>query len=152
MRRTPTHECGLVFNTKQDCAVLKRGGWKNMPKNWLPYNPYLKQLAKTLRNNMTLSEILLWQQLKKKQLDGFDFDRQKPIDEFIVDFYCKELKLAIEIDGSTHDNEKSWQKDQLRQKRLEQLGVSFLRFSDKEIKENLEGVLTAIRSWIQTHP
>jgi very-short-patch-repair endonuclease len=118
----------------------------------LPYNPKLKLLARQLRKNMTLSEILLWEHLKNKKMCGFDFDRQRPIDEFIVDFYCKELMLAVEIDGSAHDDEKSWQKDQSRQRKLEQLGVKFLRFMDEDVKKNMEGVLTIIQQWIQTHP
>jgi len=75
-----------------------------MSPKWkiVPYNPELKSLAKELRRNMTLSEVLLWNELRKKQMLGFDFDRQRPIYNFIVDFYCKELSLAIEIDGDTH--------------------------------------------------
>jgi very-short-patch-repair endonuclease len=62
----------------------------------------LKVLARELRRNMTLSEVLLWKELKNKSVLGYDFDRQRPIGNFIVDFYCKELALAIEIDGDTH--------------------------------------------------
>jgi very-short-patch-repair endonuclease len=68
----------------------------------IPYNPNLKQFARHLRNNSTLSEILLWKQIKNKAF-GIEFHRQVPIDEFIVDFYCHELMLAIEIDGISHD-------------------------------------------------
>lgn len=74
---------------------------------------------------MTLSEVLLWQELKGKQMLGYDFDRQKPIDNYIVDFYCKTLKLAIEIDGQSHENEEVAVNDTKRQKRLESLGVQF---------------------------
>ena len=70
----------------------------------IPYNPKLKRYARELRKTMTLSEVLLWKELKQKQILGYDFDRQRPIDEYIVDFYCKELNLAIEIDGITHHN------------------------------------------------
>jgi very-short-patch-repair endonuclease len=65
----------------------------------IPYNPKLVSLAKQLRNNMTISEVLLWDELKSKQLLGYEFDRQRPIDNYIVDFYCKDLQLVIEIDG-----------------------------------------------------
>jgi very-short-patch-repair endonuclease len=68
----------------------------------LPYNPKLKILARRLRNNSTLAEVLLWQNIKGKSY-GYEFHRQLPIDEFIVDFYCHELHLAIEIDGDTHN-------------------------------------------------
>ncbi len=73
---------------------------------------------------------------------GFDFHRQKPIDNFIVDFFCNELMLAIEIDGSTH-NEK-FEIDFQRQQELETLGIKFLRFQDKEIRFNLDNVLITI--------
>jgi len=68
----------------------------------LQYNPKLKEFARRLRNNSTYAEIRLWQKLNKKQLKGYDFHRQKPIDNFIVDFFCHELMLAIEIDGVSH--------------------------------------------------
>ena len=65
------------------------------------YNPKLKKLARNLRNNMTLPEVILWNQLKGRKL-GFDFHRQKPIDNYIVDFFCSKLKLIIEVDGNIH--------------------------------------------------
>ena len=114
----------------------------------IPYNPRLKQIARMLRKNMTLSEVLLWQQLKGKQLMGLDFDRQKPLNEFIVDFYCKELMLAIEIDGSSHDSEYRQIKDRIRQQKLESLGVRFLRFDDLVVKSSMEYVLEEIQSWV----
>ena len=115
-----------------------------MTTNIIPYNPKLKKLARELRKNMTLGENLLWRHLRNKQILGFDFDRQKPIDEFIIDFYCKELKLAIEIDGYSHDIPQINIKDKTRQKHLEKLGINFLRFTEREVYTNLEGVLLAI--------
>jgi very-short-patch-repair endonuclease len=94
---------------------------------------------------------LLWQQLKRKQMRGFDFDRQRPIDRYIVDFYCKDLKLAIEIDGSSHDGEEATRRDKIRQDRLESLGVRFLRFADADVKQNMDMVLTTIHNWIDTN-
>ena len=67
------------------------------------YNPYLKEKAKELRNNSTLGEIVLWKKLKGKQCYGFDFHRQKPINNYIVDFYCNKLNLVIEVDGYSHN-------------------------------------------------
>ena len=123
-------------------------------KTILPYNPILKELARELRANSTLSEVLLWQYLRGRQMEGYDFDRQKPIDNFIVDFFCNELMLAIEIDGDTHNYKIS--RDIERQKRVEGLGVRFLRFTDEEVKQNIEGVVALIEMWIRdntiTHP
>ena len=128
-----------------------RGGDTGVGRKIIPYNPKLKELAKKLRKNMTLSEILLWDQLKQKKMLGFDFDRQKPVDEYIVDFYCKDLMLAIEIDGGSHDFEEVYENDVIRQKRLESLGVRFLRFHDLDVKKNLNGVLRVIEHWIKEH-
>ena len=97
---------------------------------------------------MTLSEVLLWQELKGKQMCGFDFDRQRPIDNYIVDFYCKDLQLAIEIDGESHDYHETQIKDRIRQRRLEKLGVRFLRFDDHDIKTSMGWVLEEIELWI----
>ena len=112
----------------------------------LPYNPELKSLAKELRSNMILSEVLLWNEIRNKQILGYDFDRQRPIDNFIVDFYCKELMLAIEIDGDSHTYRYDY--DDERQRCLENLGVHFLRFDDLEVKKDMNNVLRVIEDWI----
>ncbi|MGC2062017.1 MAG: endonuclease domain-containing protein [Thermodesulfovibrionales bacterium] len=78
-----------------------------------------------------------------------DFDRQKPIGNFIIDFFCNELMLAIEIDGDTHNYKVSH--DIERQKRIEGLGVRFLRFTDEEVKQNIEGVVAGIEKWIRSN-
>jgi very-short-patch-repair endonuclease len=105
-----------------------------MPKRKIiPYNSDLKDLASKLGKNMTLSEVLLWNELKQKAMLGYDFDIQRPIGNYIVDFYCKELSLAIEIDGDSHINKYDY--DEKRQKTLEKLGVHFLRFEDIEVKK-----------------
>jgi very-short-patch-repair endonuclease len=110
------------------------------------FNPRLKELARHLRKNSTLAEVLLWNVLKRRNVKGYRFNRQKPIDEFIVDFYCHELKVVIEIDGVTHD----WnvKKDMMRQKKLETLGITVLRFLDSDVRDNMEGVLLSIGEWI----
>ncbi len=118
----------------------------------IPYNPILKERARELRKNMTPGEVTLWKHLKGKQMCGYDFDRQRPIDQFIVDFYCKKLMLAIEIDGSSHDSPEAQQRDAERQRRLESLGVRFLRFREEEVCGEVEGVLRVIEEWIKTHP
>jgi very-short-patch-repair endonuclease len=117
-----------------------------MKRKIIPYKPYLKELAKQLRQNSTLAEVLLWDQLKSKQLLGLDFDRQKPLGNYIVDFYCKELMLAIEIDGDSHDYK--YQEDIARQQELEELGIRFLRFDDLEVKKDIHNVLRVIEAWV----
>ncbi|MDB4927464.1 endonuclease domain-containing protein [Mucilaginibacter sp.] len=110
----------------------------------IPYNSNLKRLANKLRKDMTYGEVLLWNELKRNKLFGFDFDRQRCIDNYIVDFYCKELLLAIEIDGMSHNNEETFAKDEIRQKKLEKLGVRFIRFSESEVKNDMMNVLRGI--------
>lgn len=117
-----------------------------MKKKFLKYNPALKVKARELRNNSTKTEILLWKFLKGKQLLGYDFHRQKPIDEFIVDFFCPDLMLAIEIDGGTHIGKEKY--DAARQQKLENLGVRFLRFKDDDVFYNCDFVMKEIERWI----
>jgi len=116
-------------------------------KTRYPYNPKLKERAKQLRNNSTLSEVLLWKQLRNKQMMGYDFDRQKPIDSYIIDFFCDELKLAVEIDGDSHLDK--IEEDKIRQQKLEQFGIKFLRFSDLDVKKNIQNVLHTIKGWVE---
>jgi (E)-4-hydroxy-3-methylbut-2-enyl-diphosphate synthase len=113
----------------------------------IPYNSNLKELASQLRKNMTLSEVLLWNELKQKKILGFDFDRQRPINNYIVDFFCKELNLAIEINGDTHIYRDDY--DDERQRNLEIMGVHFLRFDDIEVKKSMSNVLRVIEDWIE---
>jgi very-short-patch-repair endonuclease len=94
----------------------------------IPYNPKLKQLARNLRNNSSKSEIILWMRLKGKQMKGYDFHRQKPLDNYIADFFCHELMLAIEIDGYSHLLDEVQIKDAKKEKRLNELGIRVLRF------------------------
>ncbi len=112
------------------------------------YHPDLIETARYLRNNSTLTETILWQKLKNKQINGYDFHRQKPIDHYIVDFFCPKLMLAIEIDGSIHDTDESRLNDALRQEKIEEYGVQFLRFKNNDIKNNMENVMNRISEWI----
>jgi len=118
-----------------------------LTKSIIPYNPELKELSRDLRKNSTLSEVLLWQQIQKRQIGGYKFLRQKPIHNYIVDFYCKELMLAIEIDGDSHNVKMD--SDRRRQRDLELIGIRFLRFLDIDIKKNMEGVLIAIHKCVE---
>ena len=119
-----------------------------MTRKIIPYNPKLKELAKKLRQNMTFSEVKLWNELKNGQLMGYDFDRQRPIGNYIVDFFCKDLQLVLEVDGITHLDEKVIKKDKIRQEDLEELGVSFLRFDALLMVNKIEAAVREIRDWI----
>jgi very-short-patch-repair endonuclease len=120
-----------------------------MRRKIIPYNPKLKELARRFRNNPTEGERKLWQHLKGKQMLGYDFDRQKPLDQFIVDFFCYDLMLAIEINGDFHfDEQGRVERDKKRQQRVEKLGIRFLRFSDDDVTLNIDGVLEVIENWI----
>ncbi len=121
------------------------------PAHFITYEPHLKELARQLRQNMTPGEVILWQHLKKRQMCGYDFDRQRPIDRYIVDFHCKRLMLAIEVDGSSHNGELAQHDDQIRQARLESLGVGFLRFREEQVCAQTQAVLRIIRAWINEH-
>ncbi len=105
----------------------------------LPYNPELKQRARELRRAGNLSEALLWNQIKKKQLLGLDFDRQKIIGNYIVDFYCAEIKVVLEIDGYSHINKAEY--DARRDAYLKKLGLTVIRIADVDVKKNLAGVM-----------
>jgi len=110
----------------------------------IPYNPRLVKLARKLRSKSTLSEIILWQHLKKGQVHGFDFHRQRPVDNYIVDFICCELWLVIELDGYSHLLEDQSENDRRREERLCDLGLKVIRFWDEEIIEDIDGVLQVI--------
>lgn len=115
---------------------------------YLPYNKNLKEFSRKLRNNSTLGEILLWKQLRAGSMDGYTFNRQKPLGNYIVDFYCKPLHLVIEVDGGYHFEEEQKIRDDERQKILEGLQLNFLRFHDDEVRKDMHQVLRKIRTYI----
>lgn len=121
-----------------------------MIRKILAYNPKLKQLAGNLRKQGILSEVLLWNELKGKKMMGYDFHRQRPIGDYIVDFFCQELNLVIEIDGSSHNDETA-EDDEKRQKFLESLELEVMRFYDGDVKNTLSDVIDYIKEWIQEH-
>jgi len=98
------------------------------------YQGELKQYSRDLGQNSTLGEVLLWEHLRRKQMRGYQFNRQKPLKNFIVDFYCRHLNLIIEIDGSSHMHERVQAKDFNREKVLREFGLSVLRFSETEVR------------------
>ena len=118
-----------------------------MPNIIIPYDPELKLLAGQLRKNSTLAEVLLWKNIRKKAL-GVEFHPQVPMLSYIVDFYCHEIGLAIEIDGPIHDFNYFY--DVQRQDKIEAYGVEFLRFTNDEVKNNLFSALLVIREKVDT--
>ncbi len=119
-----------------------------MKRKIIPYNPILKEKAKELRQNMTFSEVKLWNEIKNGRLMGYDFDRQTPVGNYIIDFFCKDLLLGLEIDGITHLDEKVILQDEKRQKVLEEIGISFLRFDAMLVVNKVEAVVREIKNWI----
>ena len=116
---------------------------------YLPYNKNLRDFSRYLRKNSTLSEILLWNELKNEKMLGYQFNRQKPIHRYIVDFYCKKLNLVIEIDGCSHGCEEVYLNDIKREEILKSIGLKFLRFDDMEVKLNRNNVLRVIEDYIK---
>lgn len=114
----------------------------------LKYNQRLKALSRDLRNNLTDSERMLWSRLCRKQILGVPFYRQKPIGEYIVDFYAPKVSLVIEIDGSQHLDEAQMQKDKLRDEYLQGQGLEVLRFYNIDIFKNIEGVMEMIYGFV----
>jgi very-short-patch-repair endonuclease len=98
---------------------------------------------------MTFSEVKLWKELKNRKMLGYDFDRQRPNGNNIVDFYCKDLQLALEVDGLTHDSERALQRDKTRQDELEKFGVSFFRFDALLVINDVEAALKGLATWIE---
>ncbi|MEP7165377.1 MAG: endonuclease domain-containing protein [Ferruginibacter sp.] len=104
--------------------------------------------AKKLRNNVTNEEMILWGMLKDK-FPTLKFRRQHPVSNYIADLYCHSQKLIIEIDGSIHDLEEVRQADEQRQKNLQDPGINVIRFTNKEVRNNLEQVIQIIEKSIK---
>ena len=120
-----------------------------MNEPFVPYNPNLKEKARELRNNSTKSEIVLWKYLKGRQMCGLDFHRQKPVDQFILDFFCLSIYLGIELDGYTHHFEDKAVSDIKREKRLMSLGIRIIRFWDEDVFYEIDNVLRVIEITVQ---
>ena len=99
---------------------------------------------KRLRNEMTPEEVILWAQLKRRHLNGFKFRRQYSIGPYIVDFYCPEARLVIEVDGGGHFTDEGIANDRIRQQAIENCGIHFLRFTNTGIRDNLYEVVSRI--------
>lgn len=123
-----------------------RGGRNSSNYFSLPYNPALKERAKELRQAGNLSEVLFWNQVKNKQFKGLDFDRQKIIGNYIVDFYCSNCQVVIEIDGATHDDKVEY--DANRDAFLERLGLTVIHIPVNDIMFKLGEVM----EMLEQHP
>ena len=114
------------------------------------YNKNLQPYANRLRKEMTKAEACLWKYvLRAGQMKDFRFRRQRPVLNYIADFMCKELMLIIEVDGITHHWEEVMQKDEIRQKALEEAGFTVIRFTDNEVLTNIQGVYNYLEDWIE---
>ncbi len=125
----------------------KETNWFTSPHLW----DKIKPLARQFRHEPTPAEERLWQRLRKRQISGLKFRRQHCIDKFIVDFYCSEACLIIEVDGSVH--EYTAEEDAVRQEFLERLGFKVLRFTNQEVMEALDTVINRIKGAVaDTNP
>jgi len=122
--------------------------YKNFVEN-LPYNPILKPLLSGKRKAGILSEVLFWKEVRAKTFYQIDFDRQRIIGNYIVDFYVKRLGLIIEIDGWSHDTKQAY--DNRRQNYLESLGLKMFRITDFDVKNNLSVVMKDLENFIIEH-
>jgi very-short-patch-repair endonuclease len=117
----------------------------------LRYNKRLAPLARELRKNMTDAEKLGWSKVSRRQIAGYQFYRQRIIEDYIVDFYCPTAKLVVKIDGGQHYSGEGKQGDELRDKSLGDLGLKVLRFSNLEVLQNIDGVLEHIFNNIKSY-
>ena len=116
----------------------------------LKYNPNNKQFAQRLRTEQTDAEKLLWNKIRKKQIKGYLFSRQKPIGNYIADFYCHKLKIVIEVDGDLHYlTEEDRIKDKLRDEYFKKLGITVYRITNIEIYKHLDEVVQGIWNLVE---
>jgi very-short-patch-repair endonuclease len=106
---------------------------------------------KELRNNSTYAEVFFWQQVKGRQLEGRKFRRQTSVGNYIVDFYCPEEKLIIELDGEVHFDEVAIKYDEKRTEFLESVGLKVVRFENQDVLKNTEYVLSKIKEHFNKH-
>jgi very-short-patch-repair endonuclease len=113
------------------------------------YNKKLKSNARQLRKNLTQAETLLWSRLRRKQMLNIQFYRQKPIGNYIVDFYAPSIRLVIEADGSQHNGMLYMQRDRARDLAIESKKLKVLRFDNLQILKSIDSVMSVIFSWIE---
>ena len=115
------------------------------------YNRKLKNLARHLRKNMTDAERLLWSRIRKKQLGGYQFYRQRPLGKYIVDFYCPAARLVVEVDGGQHFFQNSRVHDTERDRFFKRHGIRVLRFTNLQVLNEIENVLDTIYEALKAH-
>ena len=130
-------------------SAANRGIFKIM--TILPYNKNLQPYARQLRKKLTDTELILWAHLRKKQIKGIQFYRQKALGNFIVDFYAPSVKLIIEVDGSQHYEPSAVEQDLSRDTYLSELQLYVLRFDNNQVRQSLNSVLEAIRNYIENY-
>lgn len=142
---------GVVKNTvmKEILAIINGIPIRRNFVENLPYNPYLKVLLKEKRKARILGEVIFWKKVRAKKFYTLDFDRQRIIGNYIVDFYVKTLGLIIEIDGSSHDEKQIY--DGIREEYLESLGLLVFRISDFDVRNNLSWVMKELEDFIVLH-
>jgi adenine specific DNA methylase Mod len=136
--RGVSHRDGVLTNTSEN----NRTKWYE-----IPYNPALKERARELRKAGNLSEVLFWQQVKGKQFLGHDFDRQKIIGNYIVDFFIKDIGVIVEIDGNSHDNKEKY--DNERDEYFKSLGLHIIHLRDEDVKNDINGVMGYVKECIE---
>jgi very-short-patch-repair endonuclease len=148
-------EDGVLKSVLQKVIIINGTTLKAAPIIKLPYQPRLKERAKALRQAGNLPEVLFWMQVTKKQFHKIDFDRQRIIGNYIVDFYIKHLGLVIEIDGSSHDDKQVY--DKRREAYLTSLGLKIYRITVDDVMKQMDFVMMGLEEYIIqeygiTHP
>jgi very-short-patch-repair endonuclease len=115
-------------------------------------NSKLFEFSKALRQKQTEAEDIMWQCLRNRKILGFKFRRQHPLDKYIADFYCYEVKLVVEVDGGIHNRLENREYDKGRSDELRELGITVIRFTNEEVSDHIEMVLNVIRRYLQPHP
>jgi very-short-patch-repair endonuclease len=120
-------------------------GYTDTKQMFYGASPKIFALARSMRQNMTEAELILWIKLKNREIFKAKFRRQHPAGMFIIDFYCHEYKLAIELDGPIHDIDDNPEKDTNRTSLLEKLGIKVIRFSNYDVFNNIDQVISTIQ-------
>ena len=137
----------MVFSGCRLPSLQKRGRGRFAV---LPYNTNLKQASQKLRREMTDAERRLWSRLRAKQILGVQFYRQKPVGNYIVDFYAPAANLVVEVDGSQHFKADNKKRDQMRTAVLERFGLTVLRFDNAQVMAQLDDVVAEVYRVVTT--